>query len=149
VIHATGIAVIGVIAGLQFLDALGINLAPLLASAGMAGVAIGLAAQNSLKDMLNGILISDRGPVQRGDRGARGRPERHRGGDDPGARPPSAMTTAPSTSFPTRRSPPVANLNMGYSVATVNVSVDFPPPDKVVELLKGVAMELRNQRGFP
>ena len=33
------------------------NLAPLLASAGIAGIAIGLAAQNIVKDVLNGILI--------------------------------------------------------------------------------------------
>src|SRR5208283_4456463 len=45
VIRTTGLAVIGLIAGLQFLDTLGFNLAPLLASAGVAGVAIGLAAQ--------------------------------------------------------------------------------------------------------
>ena len=57
VIRATGLAIIGVIAGLQFLDAVGVNLAPLLASAGVAGVAIGLAAQNIVRDMLNGVLI--------------------------------------------------------------------------------------------
>ena len=33
------------------------NLGPLLASAGVAGVAIGLAAQTIVKDVLNGILI--------------------------------------------------------------------------------------------
>ena len=42
VIRATGLAIIGLIAGLQFLDAMGFNLAPLLASAGVAGIAIGL-----------------------------------------------------------------------------------------------------------
>src|ERR1035438_3657722 len=57
VVRATGLTIIGVIAGLQFLDAVGINLGPLLASAGIAGVAIGLAAQNIVKDVLNGILI--------------------------------------------------------------------------------------------
>ena len=57
VIRTTGLAVIGAIVGLQFLDAVGVNLAPLLASAGIAGVAIGLAAQNIVKDMLNGTLI--------------------------------------------------------------------------------------------
>jgi small conductance mechanosensitive channel len=57
VIRATGIAIIGAIATLQILDAFGVNLAPLLASAGVAGVAIGLAAQSIVKDMLNGIMI--------------------------------------------------------------------------------------------
>ena len=45
------------LSALQFLAAVGVNLAPLLASAGVAGVAIGLAAQNIVKDMLNGMLI--------------------------------------------------------------------------------------------
>jgi len=57
VIHATGLAIIGLIAGLQILDVVGVNLAPLLTSAGIAGVAIGLAAQNIVRDVLNGILI--------------------------------------------------------------------------------------------
>jgi len=57
VIRTSGLAVIGVIASLQVLDAVGVNLGPLLASAGIAGVAIGLAAQNIVKDMLNGTLI--------------------------------------------------------------------------------------------
>src|ERR1700760_671781 len=41
---------------LQILEVIGINLAPLLAGAGIAGVAIGLAAQTIVKDMLNGML---------------------------------------------------------------------------------------------
>src|ERR1700734_3193417 len=67
VIRATGLAVIGLIAGLQFLDALGFNLAPLIASAGVAGVANGLAAQNIVKDMFNGILILVEGQFNVGD----------------------------------------------------------------------------------
>ena len=59
VIRTTGFAVIGAIVSLQFLDAVGVNLAPLLASAGIAGVAIGLAAQNIVKDMLNGTLAAN------------------------------------------------------------------------------------------
>ena len=56
-VRTTGITIIIVIVGMQMLAAVGVNLAPLLASAGIAGVAIGLAAQNIVKDMLNGSLI--------------------------------------------------------------------------------------------
>jgi small conductance mechanosensitive channel len=43
----------------------------------------------------------------------------------------------------------VANLSVGYSVATVNFSVDFSAnPDRVVELLKSIAMEIRNSESF-
>ena len=58
VMRATTIGVIGFIASLQILrDVFNFNLAPLLTSAGVAGVAIGLAAQTIVKDCLNGMLI--------------------------------------------------------------------------------------------
>ena len=57
VIRATGLGVIIVLATLQILSVFGFNLGPLLTSAGVAGVAIGLAAQNIVKDCFNGFLI--------------------------------------------------------------------------------------------
>ncbi len=57
VIRATGFTIIGLIAGFSALAVVDINLGPLLASAGVAGVAIGLAAQTIVKDVINGILI--------------------------------------------------------------------------------------------
>ena len=58
VIRATGIGIVGFLAFLQIMEnVLHFNLGPLLASAGVAGVAIGLAAQTIVKDVLNGILI--------------------------------------------------------------------------------------------
>src|SRR6266566_620301 len=45
------------IAALTILGDLGLNLAPLLASAGVAGVAIGFGAQNVVKDFLSGIFM--------------------------------------------------------------------------------------------
>src|ERR1700678_2156050 len=57
VIRTTGYAIIVAISAMQILAAMGVNLAPLLASAGVAGVAIGLAAQSIVKDVLNGIII--------------------------------------------------------------------------------------------
>jgi small-conductance mechanosensitive channel len=49
--------VIFAIAGLQILSDVGINLTPLLASASVAGVAIGIGAQSMVKDYLAGILM--------------------------------------------------------------------------------------------
>jgi len=45
------------IAGLAILGDLGINLAPLLASAGVVGIAIGFGAQNLVRDYLAGIFM--------------------------------------------------------------------------------------------
>jgi moderate conductance mechanosensitive channel len=148
VIRATGLAVIGAIAGMQFLAALGVNLAPLLASAGVAGVAIGLAAQTIVKDMFNGILILVEGQFNVGDTvrlaGLAGTVE--------------AMTLRKTTVrdgdgtlyvIPNSQITTVANLSAGYSVATINVSVDFSAnPDRVMELLKQTAMDVRNSEQF-
>jgi small-conductance mechanosensitive channel len=53
---ASSIAIFG-IAGVVVLGDLGINLAPLLASAGVVGVAIGFGAQNLVRDYLSGIFM--------------------------------------------------------------------------------------------
>jgi moderate conductance mechanosensitive channel len=148
VIRATGLAIIGLIAGLQFLDALGFNLAPLIASAGVAGVAIGLAAQNIVKDMFNGILILVEGQFNVGDTvrlaGSTGvveamtlRKTSVRDGD-------GTLYIIPNSQITT-----VANLSAGYSVATINVSVDFSAdPDAVAKILNEIAMEVRNSADF-
>jgi small conductance mechanosensitive channel len=49
--------VILVVAGLMILGELGINLAPLLAGAGVVGIALGFGAQSLVKDFLSGIFI--------------------------------------------------------------------------------------------
>jgi small conductance mechanosensitive channel len=148
VVRATGLTIIGVIAGLQFLDAVGINLGPLLASAGIAGVAIGLAAQNIVKDVLNGILILVEDQFNVGDTvriaGLAGTVE--------------AMTLRKTTVrdadgtlyvVPNSQITTVANLSVGYSVATVNVSVDFSAnPDQVQKLLTAIATDIRNSDDF-
>jgi small-conductance mechanosensitive channel len=49
---------IGVVVFFMILAELSINITPLLASAGVAGVAIGFGAQNIIKDFLGGLFIS-------------------------------------------------------------------------------------------
>jgi moderate conductance mechanosensitive channel len=148
VIRTTGLAIIGAIVGMQFLAAVGVNLAPLLASAGVAGVAIGLAAQNIVKDVLNGILILIEDQFDVGDtvklaglagtvEGMTLRKTMVRDAD-------GTLYVIPNSQITT-----VANQSIGYSVATVNVSVDFSAnPDDVLNLLKTIAMEIRNSDEF-
>lgn len=148
VIRATGVTIIAAIVVMQFLAAIGVNLAPLLASAGVAGVAIGLAAQNIVRDMLNGILILLEDQFNVGDTiriaGVSGvvesmtlRKTTLRDGD-------GTLYVIPNSQITT-----VANLSVDYSVATVNVSVDFSAnPDKVTALLKKIAMDIRNSDDF-
>jgi small conductance mechanosensitive channel len=148
VIRATGLAIITLIAGFMALDAIGFNLAPLLASAGIAGIAIGLAAQTIVKDMLNGFLILIEGQFSVGDTirvaGVSGvveamtlRKTSVRDGD-------GTLYVIPNSQITT-----VANQSSGYSVATVNVNVDFSAnPDAVTKLLEQIAMDVRNSPEF-
>jgi moderate conductance mechanosensitive channel len=148
VIRTTGLAVIGAIVSLQFLDAVGVNLAPLLASAGIAGVAIGLAAQNIVKDMLNGTLFLIEDQFNVGDvvtlAGLTGtvelmtlRKTTVRGAD-------GTLYVVPNSQITT-----VANQSVDYSIATINVSVDFSAnPDKVLELLTRIATDIRTSKEY-
>jgi small conductance mechanosensitive channel len=148
IVRTTGLAIIISLLSLQFLAAIGVNLGPVLASAGVAGVAIGLAAQNLVKDMLNGtfILLEDQFNV--GDvvtvAGLTGTVESMtlrktsiRGGD-------GTLYLVPNSQITT-----VANQSADFSVATINVSVDFSAdPNKVVDILRTVASDVRNSPEF-
>ena len=50
-------AVVGIVITLMVLGEIGVDLAPLLAGAGVAGIAIGFGAQNLVKDFLAGFFI--------------------------------------------------------------------------------------------
>jgi len=58
VIHSVGVFLIVFFTGMSLLkDAFNINIEPLLASAGIAGLAIGFGAQTLVKDVINGFFI--------------------------------------------------------------------------------------------
>jgi len=148
VIRATGLAFVWGLATLQALNVMDFSLGPVLASAGIAGVAIGLAAQNIVKDVFNGVLILVEGQFNVGDTvrlaGLSGvveamtlRKTTVRDGD-------GTLYVIPNSQIAT-----VANLSAGFSVATVNVSVDFSAnPDEVIRLLTQIAMDVRNSGQF-
>lgn len=62
VARITGVSLIWIIAFVVSLSWIGVNLSALLASAGLIGVALGLAAQDTMKDLVAGIniLLDDR-----------------------------------------------------------------------------------------
>ena len=57
VVESGGRLIVLVVAGMMILSNLGINIAPLLASAGVVGIAIGLGAQSLIKDFIGGFLV--------------------------------------------------------------------------------------------
>lgn len=66
-----GVSVINIIVALLFLlillDKLGINLKPILATAGVAGIAVGFAAKAIIEDILSGISLITSGQIRVGD----------------------------------------------------------------------------------
>ena len=148
ILRTTLNAILWTLTALQILTIMGVNLGPLLASAGVAGIAIGLAAQTIVKDILNGMLIILEDQFNVGDTvrltGMTGvveamslRRTELRDGD-------GTLYVVPNSQVTT-----VANLSRDFSVATVNVSVDFSAsPDKVVSLLTSIAMDIRKDPAF-
>jgi small conductance mechanosensitive channel len=144
VIRNTGVGIVIFLAVLEILPILGLNLGPLLTSAGVAGVAIGLAAQNIVKDCFNGFLILIEDQYNVGDvvriAGVSGTVEamtlrRTQVRDADGT-----LYVVPNSQITT-----VANLARDFSVANIHVAVDFSAhPDQVIALLKEVAAGVRN-----
>ena len=149
VLRATGFGIVGFFTVISVLRELfDLNLGPLLASAGVAGVAIGLAAQTIVKDMINGMLVLIEDQYNVGDwvtlAGVTGTVESMslrktsvRGGD-------GTLYLIPNSQVTT-----VANQNRDFSVTTLNISVDFSAnPDKVIALLKKVSSEVRQEPAY-
>ncbi|MFC1902864.1 mechanosensitive ion channel domain-containing protein [Chloroflexota bacterium] len=59
--------IIIIVALLMILSEIGVNIAPLLAGAGIAGLAIGFGAQHVIKDILNGLFILLEDQYNKGD----------------------------------------------------------------------------------
>jgi small conductance mechanosensitive channel len=148
ILRATSIGVLGFIAFLQILNIFDIPYQPILASAGIVGVGIGLGAQSIFKDMLNGIFILVEDQYNVGEvvllAGLKGTVE------DLSLR----RTTLRDTDgtlyiIPNSQIATVSNLSRDYAVATLQVSVDASAnPDKVIAILGKVATDVRNDSAF-
>jgi small-conductance mechanosensitive channel len=148
ILRATSFGVIGFLAFLQILTIFGIPYEPLLASAGILGVGIGLGAQSIFKDMLNGIFILLEDQYNVGEvvaiAGLKGtvedlslRSTRLRDGD-------GTLYVIPNSQIAT-----VSNQSRDFSVAQLSVSVDASAsPDQVMNLLRKLAGEVRRDSAF-
>ncbi len=149
VLRATGFGFVGFFAIITILrDIFDLNLAPLLASAGVAGVAIGLAAQTIVKDVINGVLVLVEDQYNVGDvvtlAGLTGTVESMslrrttvRGFD-------GTLYLIPNSQITN-----VANQSRDFSSTTLNISVDFSAnPDDVIALLRKVVSEVRQEPAY-
>ena len=148
VIRSVGLFVIMFVAALQILPLLGINMGPLLASADIAGVAIGFGAQTLVKDFINGFFILVENQYDIGDTikiaGVQGTVEAMtvrrtvlRDGD-------GTVHNVPSSEIKV-----VSNLTRDWSQLAMNVSVAYSADsERVIKLLQEVGDELASDPAY-
>jgi moderate conductance mechanosensitive channel len=149
VVRSAGVLLIVFFAGMSALkDAFNINIEPLLASAGIAGLAIGFGAQTLVKDMINGFFILVENQFQVGDSiraaGVAGKVEeitmrRTTLRDNDGT-----LHIVPNGAIQI-----VSNMTRDWSQVTLHVAVDYSEnSDRVVQLLQQVAQQFYNDDSF-
>lgn len=139
------LCVIITIVALTALSEIGVNVAPLLAGAGIIGIAIGFGSQKLVQDVITGLFLLLENVVQVGDTvtvsGLTGvvenlsiRTIRLRAGD-------GAVHIVPFSAVTS-----VTNNSRGVGNAAVNVSVAFAEDtDRAGEILKEIAAEMRRE----
>ena len=148
VINSVGFFVILFWAILQALPLFGLELGPLLASAGIAGLAIGFGAQALVHDFINGFYILLENQYDLGDTvriaGVKGAVEdmslrRTVLRDDDGT-----VHTVPNSEIKI-----VSNMTRDWSQLTLRVTTAYSEPsDKVIALLKEVGEEVRHDAAY-
>lgn len=148
VIRSAGIFVILLVAVMQALQVFNINIAPLLASAGIAGLAIGFGAQTLVKDVINGFFILAENQFEVGDTikvaGVQGTVEEVtmrrtilRDGD-------GTLHIVPNSNIQI-----VSNTTRDWSQATLHVAVEYSEnTDRVLQVLVEAAQETYNDPDF-
>ncbi len=144
VVNGVGLFIILFMALLQVLQVVNINIGPLLASAGVAGLAIGFGAQTLVKDVITGFFILMENQYDVGDvirvAGVTGTVEHMtlrrtvlRDAD-------GSLHTVPNSQVSL-----VSNLTRDWTQTSLHVSASYEEDsDKVIALLKEVGQEVRN-----
>jgi small conductance mechanosensitive channel len=148
VINSVGVFVVVFVSALMILGTLGLNLGPLLASAGIVGLAIGFGAQTLVKDVINGFFILLENQYDVGDTvriaGVKGTVEnmslRHTTlRDEDGT-----IHIVPNSAILI-----VSNTTRDWSQLTLKVVVAYSEPsDRIVALLKQLGEEIRHDPAF-
>jgi moderate conductance mechanosensitive channel len=148
VITSVGIFVILFVAGLMVLQLMGVNVGPLLASAGIAGLAIGFGAQTLVHDFINGFYILLENQYDLGDiirvAGVKGVVEemslrRTVLRDDDGT-----LHTVPNSQITI-----VSNMTRDWSQLALRVTTAYnEPSDRVIALLQQAGEDVRHDPAF-
>ena len=148
VTSGVGIFVIIFVAGLEILSLLGINLGPLLASAGIAGLAIGFGAQTLVKDVINGFFILLENQYDIGDNirvaGVKGTVEAMNMRSTVLRDEDGTVHIIPNSEIKI-----VSNATRDWAQLTLRVTVAYSEPsERIVKLLQEVGEELRHDPAY-
>jgi small-conductance mechanosensitive channel len=131
--------------GLIVLSEIGVNIAPLLAGAGVVGLAIGFGSQKLVQDIITGLFLLLENAMQVGDVVSLGglsgtvenlsvRTIRLRALD-------GAVHIVPFSAVTT-----VTNMTRDFSYALLDISVGLnEEPDRVIDVVRALARDLRNE----
>ncbi len=148
ILRTTLLVGISVVVILTVLSDIGVNIGPLLAGAGIVGVAIGFGSQKLVQDFITGLFLLMENAMQVGDwvtaAGLSGSVEtlsirtmRLRAGD-------GSVHIVPFSSVTT-----VTNTNRGLGNAAVSVNVAFKEDiDRACTVLKQIASAMREEKDF-
>jgi small conductance mechanosensitive channel len=148
VLTSVGVFVIFFVAVLEVLSLLGLNLGPMLASAGIAGLAIGFGAQTLVHDFINGFFILLENQYDIGDvvriAGVKGAVERMSLRNTVLRDEDGTVHIVPNSSIQI-----VSNTTRDWSQLALRVVVAYnEPSDKIVKLLTEVGEEVRHDPAF-
>ncbi|MGH8685614.1 MAG: mechanosensitive ion channel family protein [Nitrosospira sp.] len=142
------VIIVWVMAGLVILRELGVEIAPILASAGVVGLAVGFGAQNLVRDVISGFFMILENQIRVGDvaviNGTGGLVERI-----------NFRTTVLRDQsgtvhvFPNGTITTLANMTLEWSAYVFDIGVAYKEDmDKVMEVMRKVGVELRNDEKF-
>jgi small conductance mechanosensitive channel len=141
-VTTVGIILIVAVATMMILDEVGLSLGPLLATAGIAGLAIGFGAQTLVKDFLSGVFILLEDQYGIGDvirtAGVDGRVEEVNLRSTVLRDIHGVVHVVPNGEIRV-----VSNLTKEWSRAVLEIGVDYEEdPDRVIEVLEEIAEEV-------
>ncbi|MBD3336368.1 MAG: mechanosensitive ion channel [Candidatus Eisenbacteria bacterium] len=145
IMRAAGLVLIFTVAGMVVLSQLGVKLGPMIAAAGVGGLAIGFGAQSLVRDIISGFFILVEDQVRVGDiasiNGQGGQVEavtlRHIRLRD---------VSGNVHFFPNGGINTVANMTKGFSRYLADVGVAYREnPDEVMEIMRRVVDEMRQE----
>ncbi len=148
VVTSISVFVVFFVAALEVLSLLGLNLGPMLASAGIAGLAIGFGAQALVHDFINGFFILLENQYDIGDTvriaGVKGTVERMSLRQTVLRDEDGTVHIVPNSAIQI-----VSNATRDWSQLALRVIVAYSEPsDKVVTLLKEVGQEMRRDPAY-